>query len=155
MTCVDLVATHAFRCGPDPIFALSVDAGRFPQCFAGFGPIPAIRAIQLHGSLAAGTTRTIDNSDGSSLTETITQVTPPHEHHYTLQGFRPPFSWLVRKAQAQWCIDGSADHSAVTWRYRFELTSPLAFPIAAPLLRVFMAGAMRRCLQRMAQLLQA
>jgi hypothetical protein len=31
------------------------------------------------------------------------------------------------------------------------LTSPLAWPFAAPLLKVFMQGAMRRCLDAMAR----
>jgi len=41
----------------------------------------------------------------------------------------------------------------VIWRYRFELATPLAWPLAAPLLTIFMQGAMRRCLAAMAQAL--
>ena len=41
------------------------------------------------------------------------------------------------------------------WTYRFVLTSALAWPLAFPVLRVFMQGAMQRCLREFARTLEA
>jgi len=42
----------------------------------------------------------------------------------------------------------------VSWDYAFTLTSVFAWPLAAPLLHIFMRGAMRRCLAAMAHELE-
>jgi hypothetical protein len=148
---IDLQAKAHFSAAPDAVFALAVDSARFPSVFRGFGPIPALRRITLHGPLAVGVTRDVEGADGARMLETVTALDPGRRHAYTLSRLRLPLSWLVRVGQADWTFvprDGGSD---VAWRYRFELTSPLAWPIAAPLLRVFMQGAMRRCLTAMAQ----
>ena len=146
---IDLQATSHFAAAPDTVFALAVDAERFPSLFRGYGPIPALRRITLHGPLALGVTRDVEGEDGVVMLETVTAFEPGRRHAYTLSRLRPPLSWLVRAGHADWTFaprDGGTD---VVWRYRFELTSPLAWPIAALLLLVFMQGAMRRCLRAM------
>jgi hypothetical protein len=42
----------------------------------------------------------------------------------------------------------------VTWDYAFTLTHALAWPIAAPLLHLFMRTAMQNCLDAMARELE-
>lgn len=148
---IDLQAKAHFSAAPDAVFALAVDSARFPSLFRGFGPIPALRRITLHGPLAVGVTRDVEGADGARMLETVTALDPGCRHAYTLSRLRPPLSWLVRVGQADWTFVPRGGGSDVVWRYRFELTSPLAWPIAAPLLRVFMQGAMRRCLTAMAQ----
>lgn len=147
---IDLQATAQFAAAPDAVFALAVDAERFPSLFRGFGPIPALRRITLHGPLAVGTTRDVEGADGAVMLETVTAFDPGRRHAYTLGRLRPPLSWLVRVGLADWTFAPRDGGTAVVWRYRFELASPLAWPIAAPLLHVFMRGAMRRCLHAMA-----
>jgi len=152
---VNLRATRHFRAPPEAVFALALDPVRFPATFRGFGPIPAIRAITLHAPPAVGSTRELANSDGSRPLERITALEPPHRHAYVLSNLNVPFSWLVRAGHADWSFVPDAGGTAVTWRYRFELTSPLAWPLAAPLLHAFFAAAMRRCLAAMATTLAA
>lgn len=152
---VDLSAKHYFKAEPAAVFALGLDPLRFPATFRGFGPIPSIRRITLHAPPAVGSSRELENSDGSRPHERITALEPPHRHAYTLSGLAAPFSWLVREGHADWKISLVAGGSLVEWRYRFALTSALAWPLAWPLLKVFMTTAMRRCLIAMAAMLDA
>ncbi|MGQ0800180.1 MAG: SRPBCC family protein [Pseudomarimonas sp.] len=152
---VDLIAKHSFQSAPEAVFALGLDPLRFPAAFRGFGPIPSIRSMTLHAPPAVGSTRELENSDGSRPQERITALEPPHRHAYTLSGLSAPFSWLVRAGHADWSFTAVAQGTAVEWRYRFELTSPLAWPLASPLLNLFMTAAMRRCLATMAMLLES
>jgi ribosome-associated toxin RatA of RatAB toxin-antitoxin module len=147
-------AQQAFRCSPQAVFDLMVDTQRFPATFTGYGLIPAIRSITLHGPLAVGATRRIENSDGSVLSEQVTALTAPSHHAYILSGFAAPFAWLVTQGAADWQIDAVADGGTwVRWRYDFTLTSRLAYPLAALVLRGFMARALQRCLVQMAAVL--
>jgi hypothetical protein len=146
-------AERNFSCPPARVFELMVDPVRFPLAFRGYGLIPAIRTIELETPLAAGAIRRIHNADGSTLTEQITILDPPSLHAYTLGGFRPPFSWLVVRGDARWSVDGEDSQAFVRWDYVFTLSTGLAWPLAAVLLRVFMARAMQRCLDNMATLL--
>jgi hypothetical protein len=146
-------AERNFSCPSHRVFALIVDPVRFPLAFRGFGLIPAIRSITLDDNLAVGAFRRIHNADGSTLTEQVTALEAPSLHAYTLGGFRPPFSWLVTRGDARWTVSAAGPLTHVCWDYAFTLTTPLVSPLAAVLLRLFMARAMRRCLEDMATLL--
>ncbi|HET7843742.1 MAG TPA: SRPBCC family protein [Xanthomonadales bacterium] len=152
---VNLRATRRFRAPPAAVFALALDPVRFPATFRGYGPIPAIRSIALHAPPAVGATRELDNSDGSRPRERITALERDRRHAYVLSNLAAPFSWLVRAGHADWTFGAEGEGTAVEWRYRFELTSPLAWPLAAPLLHAFFAPAMRRCLAAMAVTLES
>ena len=145
-----LTAAQFVDAHPEHAFALAMDPARFPAFFTGYGPIPAVVAVIPHAPPAIGSTREIRNGDGSCLSERITAFDPPHHHAYTLTGLRPPFAWLVRAGHADWRFEPVGSGTRVTWRYRWELTSPLAWPVAAPLLRLCMHRAMARCLAAMA-----
>jgi hypothetical protein len=67
---------------------------------------------------------------------------------------RAPLAWLAREGRADWRFTKVDKGTAVAWRYDFELTSPLAWPIAAPVLSGFMRTAMTRCLAAMATVLE-
>jgi hypothetical protein len=148
-------AERPMRCSAAAAFALLTDHQRFPLVFTGYGPIAALRSVSLDAPLAVGATRRVHGADGSTLTETITALDPPRHHAYVLSGFRPPFSWLVRRGEADWLVTAGSATTFVRWDYVFTLTSAVIYPLAAPLLRVFMTGAMRRCLDNMARLLEA
>lgn len=148
-------AEQAIRCPPAAAFALLTDHRRFPRVFVGYGPIAAIAEVTLDSPLQVGSTRRVHNADGTVLTETITAHDPPHSHGYVLSGFSPPFSWLVRRGVSMWTVAATEAGVLVAWDYQFTLTSRWAWPLAAPLLRIFMVGAMRRCLRNMAALLDS
>ena len=148
---IRLLAQRTFPASPDAVFALALDPARFPATFRGCGPIPAVRHIAAQLPPAAGSTRELENSDGSRVTERITALKVPFHHAYTLTGLAPPFSWLVRAGHADWTFTRMADGTHVQWRYDWELASPLAWPVAWPLLQGFMRVAMQRCLRAMAE----
>lgn len=144
-------ARRAIPCPASVAFELSLDPERFPPLFQGYGPIPAISSIEMQSPLTVSSTRRIHNADGTVLTEQVTGLDPPSRHRYSLTGFRAPFSWLVRRGEAEWNFTADASKTQVQWNYEFVLTSVLAYPIAVVLLRVFMRRAMQRCLDNMAQ----
>jgi hypothetical protein len=150
---VNLLVELRFAATPQAAFELSLDPQRFPALFRGFGPIPALRAIRLHAPAAVGSTRDVEDVKGVVMLERITALEPAQRHAYTLSGFTAPLSWLAREAHADWRFTPTAEGTQVAWTYRFELTSPLAWTLAFPILRVFMQGAMQRCLASMAQAL--
>ena len=143
------------RASPEAVYALSLDAQRFPTVFTGFGPIPGLRRITLHAPLAIGSTRELEDNDGLVLNERITALDPGRRHAYTLSGLHPPLAWLVRTGLADWRFAPVAEGTQVVWTYDFELTSPLAWPLAWPLLNNCMRGAMRRCLDAMSHTLES
>jgi hypothetical protein len=152
---VNLCVDRHFSASPEAVFALALDPVRFPATFRGFGPIPAIRSITPHAPPAVGSTRALANSDGSQPLERITALEPARRHAYELTRLSAPFSWLVRAGYADWTFAARDGGTDVAWHYRFALTSPLAWPVAAPLLHAFFAAAMRRCLAAMARALDA
>jgi hypothetical protein len=147
---IDCRASRLLACSAERAFALACDASRFPEFFRGFGPIPAVRAIDAAAPPRTGAVRQVHNGDGSVLTETITSFEPPHRHAYRLSGFRAPSAWLVRHGDAEWQVAAADGGATVAWTYRFALTHPLAALPARGLLG-FMTVAMRRCLDAMAR----
>lgn len=147
---IDCRVARTWPCRPEHAFALACDAARFPAFFTGFGPIPAVRGVDVDGPLRVGTRRRVRNADGSVLDEVLTEFDPPHRHAYRLSGFRPPFAWLVRHGHATWTFAASPNGTDVEWIYRFASTHAWLAPPTRLLLR-FMTAAMARCLDAMAR----
>lgn len=148
------VHCHAqvFVAGPvRTVFAMTVDPIRFPDFFTGYGPIAGIESVELDAPLRPGSIRRVHGKDGSALREKVTVLDPPLRHAYVLTGFGTPFSWLVKQGEADWTAAASGKGTQLRWDYRFTLSSPLALPVAWPMLKWCMTGAMRRCLANMAQ----
>ena len=152
---VDLTAQHVLAAPPDAVFALSIDPDRFPATFVGFGPVPPLRRIILHAPPAIGSTRDVEGADGAFMLERITAFDPPRHHAYMLSRLKAPLRWLAHEAQADWRLTPLTSGTELRWSYRFMLTSPLAWPLAFPILRIFMQGAMQRCLREMSHTLAA
>jgi hypothetical protein len=146
-------ARARLSCSAAEAFELSVDPVRFAPLFRGYGLIPSIRAITALSPLAVGCTRQVANSDGSVLTEQVTALTRPGLHAYTLSGFRPPFSWLVRLGEARWTFTDTARGCTVEWRYTFTPRNAMSHPFVDLLLRCCMRPAMQRCLRAMGEVL--
>lgn len=151
---IQLQAARTIAAPPAAVFDLALDAQRFPTTFRGCGPIPGLVRITPHAPSAVGSTREVESSDRSVLIERITALEPSRLHAYTLSGLRPPLSWLVRAGHAQWTFAPQAAGTLVTWRYAFDTTHALAWPLAWPLLQIFMRTAMARCLEAMAHELE-
>lgn len=151
---VVLQTERTIRAAPAAVYALSIDAQRFPSLFGGFGPIPGLRRITLHAPLAVGSTRELEDNSGLVMQERVDALDQDRRHAYTLSGLHPPLGWLARAGRADWIFTPVADRTQVVWTYAFELTSPLAWPLAWPLLQGFMRGAMQRCLDAMARTLE-
>lgn len=147
---IRVCAVHEFAVPASAVFALALDPVRFPATFSGCGPIPGLRRITPHGIPAVGATRAVESSDGSVLTERITAFDPPRRHAYALSGLRAPLALLVREGQADWTFTEAHGRTRVTWEYAFALTGAWSWPVAWPLLNIFMRRAMRNCLAAMA-----
>lgn len=152
--CASLV--HEFSHAPARVFAEATSLEGLPKTFTGFGPIPGVLRAEVvgGGELKEGATRRVYNSDGSAIDEVIEALRAPERHAYRLvRGFKPPFNLLVREALSDWRFSPSAKGTRLEWSYTFTLTSPLAFPVTAPLVKVFFAQAMRRCVKNIEALL--
>lgn len=149
---VRLSAEQHFADAPASVFAQSLDPSRFVAAFRGAGPIPALTKIELMGEPALGAQRAVHSSDGAVLRERITAFEPGVRHAYQLSGLRPPLAWLVSQGEADWRFERTpGGGTQVRWDYVFTLTTALAWPLAAPLLKLFMQRAMRECLQALAR----
>ena len=134
---------------PEVVFdAAAMDYAGFAGVFPGYGLIPRIDQITLEAGdeLREGSVRLIHNGDGSVLRERVDVLKRPEAHAYNLHGFVFPFSLLVREAVGAWSFHARGTGTHVVWNYQFVLTSPLAWPLAAPIIKIFFRGAMARCL---------
>ena len=98
--------------------------------FTGYGPLPAVTGTQdqTGGWDAAGQTRTVLLSDGSSAQELLTRYDYPHYFSYTVHGFTGVLRWLTTSANGEWWFNGDASSGKthITWRYAFNKRSVLA-----------------------------
>ena len=89
-------------------------------------------------SLAKGSKRRIFMTDGAVLDEVILDYDPPVRHSYGWTGgVKPPFSLLVRSGGGNWDFTETEGGTRIVWTYTFNLTSPLAYPLAMPILWLF------------------
>jgi hypothetical protein len=141
----------------DDVFAYATDPKRIAELFRGWGPIPAIEAMIVHGEgpTTVGTTRTIRNSDGTTLDEEVIEHAPPHRHAYRLYGdFQGLVRMMVREGRGAWTYTqrdapGGPPATSVRWDYEFELRSPAWIIVAGPLMKIAFFRAQRRCLERL------
>ena len=84
-------------------------------------------------------------TDGGELTEELLAHDRPSRHRYrwTENDLRPPFTWLVKGGEGDWTFHATERGTRIVWDYHFDLTSGLAYPLAAPI-----AAAFRRWMQR-------
>lgn len=135
----------------DGVFDYAVD--HIPELFRGAGPIPAIESVELlEGKpLEVGTIRRVHNADNSVVEEEIVAHQRPSEHAFrVIRGLKPPVSFLLKWIEGNWSFEpDGAEATRVTWDFRFELTSPLAWPPASLIAKVFFRKSMRGALDRL------
>lgn len=140
--------------GPrEAVFERAFALDWMPKLLRGWGPVPGVERAELldEGDYAVGKTRRIHNTDGSSLNEEILLHEPPSAHSYRLYGgFRGLAKVLVTEGRGDWSfVELDPQRTEVSWRYEFSLTSPLAWPLAVPMMKVAFANMQRGTLQRL------
>ena len=143
----------------EQVFDCSIDCRNLPRFFTGYQAIPAIlNATTTDGlPLHEGSTRIVQNTDGSRITEQIVALQRPTSQAYKLlYGFKPPFSWLVRSASGRWSYQViSAKHNSegidsgtyITWRFEFEMQNVLAYIVFLAMVRHPFQTAQSICLE--------
>ena len=82
-------------------------------------------------ALAADSWRRISLTDGVVIEELILDYDRPTKHRYRWTGgLKAPNSWLVRSGEGCWDFSEVSGGTRIDWSYVFELTSPLAYPLA-------------------------
>lgn len=127
---------------------MSNDLDRIADAFVGYGPIPGtVRGEVIGGgALTQGATRRIYTDDGHDVVEEMLVLDRGRRVAYKLTGIAAPFSLLVRFARADWTFTPADGETYVQWTYAFTLTSPLVWPMAAPILHLVFRRWMQGCL---------
>lgn len=118
--------------------------------FTGYGPLPAVTGIQNQVGAwdAAGQTRTVFLSDGSSSQEMLTKYQHPSYFSYTVSGFTGSFGFLATSANGEWWFSGgTSGHTHIKWRYSFKARSVFAVPALWFITNALWRGYMRKALQ--------
>ena len=105
-------------------------------------PVAGVARAELlgNGSIEAGGRRRVVLTDGSELEEVILEYSPHTLHSYRWsKGLKGPFSLLVRSGTGSWRFSDVPGGTQVDWGYDFELKSPLAYPLALPVMPLFRA----------------
>jgi hypothetical protein len=118
--------------------------------FRGYGPLPSIISTQNQTGTwnAAGQTRTVLLSDGSSARELLTKYEYPHYFSYTVSGFTGVLRYLTTSANGEWWFnsDASSGKTHVKWRYAFNARSIFAVPVLWFIVKMLWHGYMNKAL---------
>ncbi|MGH8460578.1 MAG: SRPBCC family protein [Stenotrophobium sp.] len=118
--------------------------------FTGFGPLPAVTGTQSQVGAwdAAGQTRTVHLSDGSSANERLDQYRHPDYFSYTVSGFTGVLRFLATSADGEWWFSSTASgQTQIKWRYAFNSSSALTAPILWFITTFLWRGYMRKALR--------
>lgn len=118
--------------------------------FTGYGPLPAVTGTQHQtgGWNAAGQTRTVLLSDGSSAQEALTAYEYPARFAYTVSGFTGVLRFFTREAHGEWWFERASGKEATTVRWRYEFVSRAKFlePLVCLITQRLWRGYMRKAL---------
>ncbi len=130
----------------EQVFDFSVACETFPRVLHPLGPIAGIAKAEMVDAVSprTGARRRIHMTDGSAIEELLVAFDRPKRHRYRwLNRPAPPFSWLVRGGESDWTFAPSDGGTSIVWVYSFDLTTPLAYPLAAPIAFLFRRWMMR------------
>jgi hypothetical protein len=121
-----------------------------PSIFTGYGPLPSvIRTRDQTGSWdAAGRSRTVEFSDGSSARESLTGYEYPNRFTYRIDRFTGVLRFLATEALGEWTFERvPGSHSTkVRWSYEFvsraKILQPLVGLFTQKLWRGYMSNAL-------------
>ena len=117
-----------------------------------WGPIPGVVAI--HDEPPGffdepGLSRTLENSDGSTLVETIKALVPPRSIEYAVSELTNSFRHLTSGADASFELNPiGEDATFVTWRYSWNAPNTLVLPLLWLIAHLAFRPYMRRMLER-------
>lgn len=118
--------------------------------FTGHGPLPAVSGTckQTGPWDAAGQTRTVLLSDGSSAQEALTAYRYPSHFAYTVNGFTGILRLLATEARGEWWFEPepATQGTAIRWRYEFVSRKTWLEPLVCGLTQWLWRGYMRRAL---------
>jgi len=134
---------------PEDVFDYAMDINTLGKVFHGKGPIPDIVKIEVKGGepIQVGAIRLVTMSDGSVLVEKILEHERGRCHRYRIEkGIKPPLSFLVRWGEGEFLFTQNGEGTQLDWNYTYELTTPLVYPLAAPILKLFLCWTLQRAL---------
>jgi hypothetical protein len=127
--------------------------------FTGYGPLPAVSGTrdQTGPWDAAGQTRTVLLSDGSSAQEALTAYHRPSHFAYTVRGFTGILRFLVTEARGEWWFEPApaAQGTDIRWKYEFVSRSAWLEPVVCAITQWLWRGYMGRALQLSAAQVEA
>lgn len=126
---------------PERVFDFLSGPDVFVRVLRPFGPIPGLTSVELldgASALGAGVRRRVHMTDDTTLDEQVVDHDRPRRQRYRW-GHPPqgPFGLLIRGAEADWTFHASPRGTRIDWDYSFELSSPLAAPLALLVLAIF------------------
>jgi hypothetical protein len=145
---VDTAVTIFIACDAPAAFEGASSTETLARIFPGKGPIPGVVSAEVVGGgpIGRGAVRRVRTNDGNELDETYIEFDPPRRYAYEMSKFKPPLSLLMKKATGTWRFSPEAGGTRIVWTYSVELPSPLAAPLTALIVKVFMKSAMNLCL---------
>ena len=118
--------------------------------FTGYGPLPSVtKTLNQTGSWdAAGRSRTVVFSDGSSAVETLTSYEYLNRFAYRITKFTGVLRFLASEARGEWWFDNVPGRRAtlVRWRYEFVGRSKILKPLLGLFTRSLWRGYMGKAL---------
>ncbi|WP_411880844.1 SRPBCC family protein [Polaromonas sp. YR568] len=119
--------------------------------FTGYGPLPSVTGtLDETGPWdAAGRSRTVVFSDGSSARETLVSYEYPSRFAYRITGFTGVLRFLASEAHGEWWFESVPGRSAtsVRWRYEFISRSGILKPLVGLFTRTLWRGYMGKALR--------
>ncbi|MEO8388415.1 SRPBCC family protein [Polaromonas sp.] len=119
--------------------------------FTGYGPLPSVtETLKQTGPWdAAGRSRTVVFSDGSSAEETLTSYEYPNRFTYRITEFTGVLRLLASEARGEWWFESVPGRSAtsVRWRYEFISRSKILKPLVSLFTRSLWRGYMGKALR--------
>jgi hypothetical protein len=118
--------------------------------FTGYGPLPAVTQTRDQSGAwdAAGRTRTVVFSDGSTARESLTEHEHPNRFAYTIDHFTGVLRLLASEARGEWWFERVSGRKAtvIRWRYQFVSRSRLLKPLVGLFTRLLWRGYMLKAL---------
>jgi hypothetical protein len=118
--------------------------------FTGHGPLPAVTETRDQSGPwdAAGRSRTVVFSDGSSAKESLTGYQYPSRFTYQITGFTGVLRLLVSEARGEWTferVQGSSG-TKIRWSYEFVSRSKFLEPLVGLFAQKLWRGYMSKAL---------
>lgn len=135
---IHTLAMAEFPVPREKLFAFACQPDVMAKVIQPLGAIPGVERIWIvgGGETKQGSLRRVILTDKTPLDEEVLEFEAPRKHVYRVKGYRGVFASLVKFGQAQWIFSPIDIGTRIVWRYEYELTSPLAAPLALPVIKV-------------------